>query len=137
MKKFLRIIGIFFFVVVLMGGTALVFRLGTTDDKPATEGYTITYRMIITNEENKEAIIYKGLFNKNGNYPKSYNSEDGAVVSELEKITFTYEGKDYVFQGWYLNKECTATFDGTINPGTTGDITLYAKVSHGSWSGFY
>lgn len=137
MKKFIRIIGIIVILIVLTGGTFAIFRLGTTDDRQAQEEYTITYRMVITNKDYKEAIIYASLFKKDGSYPKRYNSKDGAVISDLERIVFDYEDKDYIFKGWYLNPELTRTFDGTIDPGTAEDITLYAKVEHCAWTGFY
>ena len=35
----------------------------------------------------------------------------------------------YNFEGWYLDNEMTKPFNGAIPAGTTGDITLYAKIT--------
>ena len=79
-----------------------------------------------------------------GNYPETYSSNSSTTISDLKK-SFTCGGvgndycrfkegqgvygfASYLFKGWYLDKATTKPFNGIIPAGTTGDITLYAKI---------
>ena len=68
------------------------------------------------------AIEYDITYNLDGgthNNPLSYTIEDSIVLSDAEKI-------GYSFVGWYSDSNWTTKVE-TISAGTTGDITLYAK----------
>ena len=79
-----------------------------------------------------------------GNYPETYVFNTATSISALKTI-FSCGGKgsdycsltgsslgngssEYRFKGWYLDEDCTIAFNGTIEAGTTGDITLYADI---------
>ena len=69
------------------------------------------------------AIEYDITYNLDGgthNNPLSYTIEDSIVLSDAEKT-------GYSFVGWYSDSNWTTKVE-TISAGTTGDITLYAKV---------
>ena len=79
-----------------------------------------------------------------GNYPETYTFNTATTISALktdflcggvgsdycdQKVGSADGYATYRFKGWYLDRECTIAFDGTIAAGTTGDITLYADIA--------
>ena len=81
-----------------------------------------------------------GLSKKaDGVYPTFYCEGTTPAISDLKRSFSCGEGYHsgggvigtghYNFEGWYLDNEMTKPFNGTIPAGTTGDITLYAKIT--------
>ncbi len=138
MKKIIRGIGIFFVAIMFSGLTAFIFRgflcENNAVDTLPTDTYKITYRMVVDGEE---SAVYPALFSSDGNYPLKYNTGEEVSVSELESFVWAGAYSDYTFNGWYMDKELSVVFDGTINSETTGDITLYADIVQGFWSKNY
>lgn len=96
--------------------------------------YAISYYTVV----NGEAVaIPDYMWKANGNYPTQYESGVGATIDDLVGTYAVSSTEDKEFKGWYLDKEFTQKFDGTIGTAQTGDIVLYAKITSGYWTKNY
>ena len=96
--------------------------------------YAINYYTVV----NGEAVaIPDYMWKANGNYPTQYESGVGATIDDLVGTYAVSSTEDKEFDGWYLDKEFTQKFDGTIGTAQTGDIVLYAKITSGYWTKNY
>ncbi len=98
--------------------------------------YTIRY----VNPNYKESSINYEVFGEDSDtktagakgavYPTEYTVEDEITLTKMKSyITCACGGgATYTFSGWYLDKEMTQVFSGTIPAGTTGDIVIYCDV---------
>ena len=145
MKKILKIIALFFAVVLLSG---VVIRLSAStnaipqqSESAQTEGrYRITYRAVMQDVltlESYTAKIDELFFKEDGKYPTYYLSGIGAKVDELNEFVYVNDTTDYEFHGWYLDKDLTKEFDGEIESGTQENITLYASIVIVYWTKAY
>ncbi len=132
------------------------------DEDPAT--YTVNYVMLA---EKKLQAIPTFLYQDEGAYPKSYVEGETLTVDDLHgkmnKVTVNWgtgnpfedeteekpitmwagsgvmdpnnPNKDYLVYGWYLDPDCTIEFVNGVK--YMCNLTLYAKVSVGYWSGWY
>lgn len=104
--------------------------------------YNITYKCAgdTSGETFFQAGSEYGLSKKaDGVYPTFYCEGTTPAISDLKRSFSCGEGYHsgggvigtghYNFEGWYLDNEMTKPFNGTIPAGTTGDITLYAKIT--------
>ncbi len=104
--------------------------------------YSITYKCAgdTSGETLFQAGSEYGLSKKtDGVYPTFYCEGTTPAISDLKRSFSCGEGYHsgggvigtghYNFEGWYLDNEMTKPFSGTIPAGTTGDITLYAKIT--------
>ena len=136
MKKIIKIIALFF-AVVLLGG--VVIKLSTPQIvEEAEESYAITYRMVKQNtlyDTEFISLVDERMYKTDGSYPTKYSASKGARISDLDSVEIE-AGTVYDFYGWYLDKELTQVFDGRIDPGTEGDITLYAFIIVSYWTPF-
>ena len=104
--------------------------------------YNITYKC--AGDTSGETLFQSGseygLSKKaDGVYPTFYCEGTTPAISDLKSSFSCGEGYHsgggvigtghYNFEGWYLDNEMTKPFSGTIPAGTTGDITLYAKIT--------
>lgn len=96
--------------------------------------FKIEYVSVISGEV---VEVYPTLFKKNGNYPTEYIEGERVEISQLHDIVWVGEYHDRTFHGWYLDKACTQAFDGVIDTEGDWNITLYAKVSIGTWTPNY
>lgn len=119
--------------------------------------YTISYRMVTNGTEEE---IYAPLFKRDGEYPIVYDSGDKITVSDLNgKVNVTpvpdswgmsgayvssseysdpnNPNRSFAFYGWFLDSECTVPLSDNTIYNTSGNITLYAKVSVSSWTNYY
>lgn len=107
-----------------------------------TKVYNITYKCAgdTSGETLFQAGSEYGLSKKaDGVYPTFYCEGTTPAISDLKSSFSCGEGYHsgggvigtghYNFEGWYLDNEMTKPFNGTIPAGTTGDITLYAKIT--------
>ena len=103
-----------------------------------------TYKIIYLCAEDGDALFEVGSEyglskQKDGNYPETYTQGSAVSISNLKSSFFCggiyHSGSGvngtghYLFEGWFLDKATTKPFNGTIPAGTTGDITLYAKIT--------
>ena len=88
-------------------------------------------------EKGKYKTIYSELWKPNGNYPKKYVFGENCEVDDLYEVVWIGEREDRMFFGWYLDKECTVKFDGTVSETQIGTLTLYASISAGRWTNFH
>ena len=87
--------------------------------KPVT--YTITYDLNVFEGFDEGTNPSVNIDTTTDEYQKQYTVED---VIKLP----TPEYSNYIFAGWYLDKECTERVNNSINPGTvSGNITIYGK----------
>ena len=145
-------------VIVTVGLIAGIFIKKAPAPKPKTYDYTISYVRADTGEDVLED--YKFMLKKTGTYPIGYNKNSATFrISDLngkmekvlvnwgegfENVEFGSEVSDpknskisYGFYGWYLDKECTIEFEGTVHEGAREDLVLYAKISESEWSGAF
>jgi len=90
--------------------------------------YNIAYYAVVDGAETASEVPQDAWI-EDGKYPTSYSKE--TIISNLKtSYTVTIEDQEGVmaFGGWYLDKACTQAFTG-ITAQTTGDITLYAKLT--------
>ena len=91
----------------------------------------INYKAIIvnskTNKVKEEIAIQNWMWDtsENAKYPLRYEEGVGATVSELKGKTEGYDS--YAFVGWYMDKDFTEEFSGTISTDQKNAVTLYAK----------
>lgn len=124
---------------------------------PHTKSYFITYK--VAGSDENLFPKYDWLKIDGGSYPTEYSTKAGARVSALAGSVsyFDWEGWEdaytvsYVynpdnpnemaaFWAWYLDSDCTEKFNGKIEVGQKGPITLYAKLeidSESNWTKFY
>ena len=113
---------------------------------------TVTYKAVVNGTEKE---IYKGMFSEKGQYPTEVPLRSNLVVSDLlGKMTkgepiewlggaYIYSGVpvsgpsgvEYEFWGWYLDKDLTQVYDGSLV--VTENVTLYADVVEAYWIGPY
>ena len=129
-KKKNKIAGVLVGVAAFMAVTASAAIFGGVQRKPSV--YTVTYQAVISGEvQDVPEILWKA----GGQYPTEYVSgAKDVAVDGLQKTVWIDEYHDYTFCGWYEDKALTKAFDGVIEKRTTGDVTLYAKVSYGTWT---
>ena len=115
---------------------------------------TVTYKAIV---DGKETEIYEGMYSAKGQYPTEVPLRSTLSVSDLlgkmtkgpelnwEGFEGTYvysgigvegpSGQEYEFWGWYLDKELTVPYEGSLV--VTEDVTLYADIVEVYWIGPY
>ena len=108
-----------------------------------TENNTVNYTAKIyainyyTVENGEVVAIPDYMWKANVEYPTSYESGTTVTIESLV-LTYAISGtEDREFLGWYLDKDYTQKFDGTIDTSQAGDIVLYAKIIKGSWTKNY
>ena len=131
MKKF---ISIFLAVLVIFAAAGLTVALIRRNQSDTPEVYTITYKAV---QDGEVTEIDERLYDPEGNYPESYTEGKSTTVNLLKDRVDISANEDLTFLGWYLDETLETAFDGTIDSGSMGNITLYAKISHGYWTDFY
>ncbi len=99
-----------------------IFKGWYDGDNLVTEGYEIIGDITLTAKwefENYSINYYLNGGKRTPDFPVTYTIEQGANLMEP-----TYSGK--TFAGWFLDSNFTTKIT-KIEPGTTGDITLYAR----------
>lgn len=127
-KRILLIIGISLLSLTLVSGVALLFG------RHKKVEYKITYVAI---QKGVQTDIHPDLYKRGGNYPLEYTSGTEVAIDDLRDYIWVGAYEDRVFQGWFLDSNCTEEFDGTIDKDEIGNITLYAKISVGYWTPNY
>ncbi|MCR4853834.1 MAG: InlB B-repeat-containing protein, partial [Prevotella sp.] len=92
--------------------TDVTIAKGSTGDR----SYTATWTL----------IPYAITYNLNG----GTNADGNPATYTVETSTFTLDAPTrtgYTFDGWYSNEGCTEPANTTIDKGSTGDRTFYAK----------
>lgn len=138
-------------VILAVGVLASFLIKAAPQAKPKEYDYSITYIRAETGED--ILTNYDFMLKKSGSYPMGYNADSATFkISDLRgKMEPTpnswgiggYVGsevgdpkdkqKSYAFYGWYLDKDCTVEFAGTVREGATGNIVLFAKIKQSSW----
>lgn len=62
-----------------------------------------------------------------GYYPTEYTVGEGAVIDEMQSVPVVLGEIEYVFVGYYLDAECTVSFEG-IDVFTDTPVTVYVKI---------
>ena len=144
-------------VIFFCGVISALFVKKAPLPTPKVYDYTIHYLRADTGEDILKK--YDFMLKRKGEYPIGYNEgTESFKISELngklnpvpiewgdmqgayfgEEVTDPKDhSKSYSFCGWYLDKECTVEFGGTIHAGASEDITLYAKIIESTWIGPY
>lgn len=103
---------------------AKVTKTTVDPEEPAPTTFSIKYCIVI---DGAEASVPEGMFKDGSTYPATYVEGTGATIPDLQDYTEGYS--KWEFEGWYINKDCTTAFDGTIPATQTGKVVLYAKIT--------
>ena len=148
-RSVLKGVGIALCIIFLLGFISTFFDWGE-NVKPKKYDYKITYLRADTGEDILKE--YSFMLQSDGTYPEGYSNDSETFEisalsggrKETEYGTILYEvyapgepNTGYSFIGWYLDEACTQAFDGYVERGTVGDLTLYAKISVSVWTDFY
>lgn len=131
MKKTIKMFGL---ILCLLGFASIFISTFSVIPKEETPlKYTITYRAV---RNGMIENIHEDFWKENGNYPTSYISGEETSIDDLKDYVFVSSSQDFVFGGWYWDTEFSKEFNGVTSK-TSGNVTLYAKVTDAYWTGFY
>ena len=128
-SQLMNIFIIFCISLVVISSFVLLGRNGKI------ETFEINYYAVVNGKtQNVPTVCVK----VGGQYPTEYVSgAKDVTIDDLCKIVCIDSNSDYMFTGWFLDESCTKAFDGVIEKNTTGDITLFARLSYAKWSDSY
>ena len=137
MKKLKQLLSAVFALCIAIGALALTVSLtkklrGEEEEKTPQDTYSVSYLAV---EDGEVVRMYDSLYMKGGNYPTTYTNGETLHVDDLREIIFVGADEDRTFLGWYIDPECKTPFESGGK--YTENLTLYAKLEKGYWSGLY
>ena len=134
MKKIKNIastIGVILALCSVFGFFTTLFPVLPTVETPSK--YTITYRAV---HGGMIENIHEDMWKEDGNYPTYYIQGEETEIDDLRSYVPVSATHDLDFGGWYWDVKFENEFNGFTDE-TSGDVTLYAKITDGYWTANY
>ncbi len=131
MKKTIKLFGL---ILCLLGFASIfvsMFSILPREETPSK--YTITYRAV---HGGMIENIHEDMWKENGNYPTYYIQGEETEIDDLHSYISVSGTHDLEFRGWYWDVKFENEFNGFTDE-TSGNITLYAKITDGYWTANY
>lgn len=122
-----------FMAVTLAISLLGIFKKPVLPPVETPSSYTITYKAV---RGGKIEEIDEELYIDDGNYPTLYVQGTPVEVDDLKDYVSVSSTHDLEFRGWYWDPQFTREFNGTTEE-TSGDLTIYAKITDGYWTANY
>ncbi len=131
MKKTIKLFGL---ILCLLGFASIFVSMFSVIPREETPSkYTITYRAV---HNGLIEPINEDMWKENGNYPTYYIQGEETEIDDLDSFVPISATHDLDFGGWYWDVKFENEFNGFTDE-TSGNVTLYAKVTDGYWTANY